>query len=165
MVRSRPLAQRGQRTPCDTDGNRSLSWGEFRSFGNAMDFHVHRNGAVRPWSDEELMKVFREANRLEEDGEGEELDDPVVCAIACYQAGMYHLKKERLDYKVEDEVSMSVEQIFALIDDDHNGVLTREEVVDAAYKLEMTSEEAGLLFDVLDRDGSGTLTQDEFESR
>jgi Ca2+-binding EF-hand superfamily protein len=58
----------------------------------------------------------------------------------------------------------SLAELFALIDLNGDGELSKDEVVAAAGLLNMTPEEAGRLFDSLDVDGSGTLSKEEFSA-
>lgn len=57
--------------------------------------------------------------------------------------------------------TLSVNDLFRLLDGNQDGTLTREEVVAGCDKLDLTEDEAGALFAELDADGSGTLAQDE----
>jgi Ca2+-binding EF-hand superfamily protein len=56
---------------------------------------------------------------------------------------------------------LNVNQIFELLDGDHDGTLSRDEMVAGAAKLDLSEDEAGELFDAHDKDGSGVLTKQE----
>ena len=58
----------------------------------------------------------------------------------------------------------TIAKLFAAADADRSGTLSRDEVVrnsELLAKLKMTAEEAGALFDDLDKDGSGFLSHKE----
>jgi hypothetical protein len=54
--------------------------------------------------------------------------------------------------------------LFNQVDVSGDGLLSRDELVAAAHVLNMTPEEAGLFFDSVDVDGSGTLDKREIET-
>ena len=53
--------------------------------------------------------------------------------------------------------------LFKTLDINNDGVLTREEVVEGALLLGMSKVEAGVFFDLIDRDGDGALELKEVE--
>lgn len=59
----------------------------------------------------------------------------------------------------EEAKLLTVDELFVLLDVNGSGQLTRDEVVSAADKLNLTQEEAALLFDEMNTDYSGTLTR------
>mmetsp|Transcript_3707 Transcript_3707/g.8730 ORF Transcript_3707/g.8730 Transcript_3707/m.8730 type:complete len:124 (+) Transcript_3707:274-645(+) len=56
--------------------------------------YVSRSGQRRPFSEMELMQLFKNANNLEDGVDDGELEDPAIAAIACYQAGMFHPERD-----------------------------------------------------------------------
>lgn len=54
--------------------------------------------------------------------------------------------------------------VFAAIDKNHDGDLSKAEIVEAAEKINMTKEEAEQLFDQLDANGDGKVTWEEFHN-
>ena len=60
------------------------------------------------------------------------------------------------------EQAMTIDELFAKVDVNNDGKLTKDEVVGAAGMLGMTSAEAATLFDRLDTSGNGMLTKEEF---
>ena len=66
--------------------------------------------------------------------------------------------------KVSPDVAGQAEQLFALLDDDHDGLLTKAEFVGQAAALDMSEAEAATLFDLLDMDGDGEIDRSEFTS-
>ena len=43
----------------DTNSSNTLSWEEFRAMGNVVGLHCHRNGVQEPFSEDELLSVFK----------------------------------------------------------------------------------------------------------
>ena len=69
------------------------------------------------------------------------------------------------DAKYSSEASqqtMNLDELFAKVDINNDGELTKDEVVGAAEMLGMTPAEAATLFDSLDTSGNGKLTKEEF---
>ena len=56
-----------------------------------------------------------------------------------------------------------VDKLFDILDKDNNGVLRRQEVINAAEVLRMTEAEASSFFDSLDSQDHGYLTRAEFQ--
>jgi len=55
-----------------------------------MNTKAYRNGEMAPFSEDELLDIFKSANSYEDGNDDDELEDPVIAAITCYQAGMYY---------------------------------------------------------------------------
>lgn len=64
---------------------------------------------------------------------------------------------------LEEADNIDRDHLFDLLDENHDGQLTREEVVHQAPQLEMTPEEAEALFKKLDSAEHGYLTRSEFK--
>ena len=47
----------------DENGSNSLSWDEFRTLGAHVGLHCHRNGAQKPFTEDELLAVFKVAKK------------------------------------------------------------------------------------------------------
>ena len=76
------------------------------------------------------------------------------------------MKRGRTKKKKDMSADMikQVHELFELLDGDHNGLVTREEVVAQASLLQVSDAEAAALFDALDVDGDGELSRAEFTS-
>ena len=67
------------------------------------------------------------------------------------------------DTSISKIKNLGVKELFEMLDRNADGLLTRAEVVAGSDKLELTAEEAASLFDELDQDGSGELSQTEMK--
>jgi len=74
-----------------------------------------------------------------------------------------HEKATPKDESISTIMKLGVKELFEMLDGNADGLLTRAEVIAGSEKLELTAEEAASLFDELDVDGSGELSQTEMK--
>ena len=70
--------------------------------------------------------------------------------------------KERAASRQKDDGEGDLSSVFAQLDTDCDGTLTRDEIVKNCHLLKLSAEEANQLFDKLDADGDGELSIEEF---
>mmetsp|Transcript_58847 Transcript_58847/g.118179 ORF Transcript_58847/g.118179 Transcript_58847/m.118179 type:complete len:212 (+) Transcript_58847:228-863(+) len=64
----------------------------------------------------------------------------------------------------DNRIKQRESQIFAMLDVNSDGTLSKFEIIEAAAKINMTEAEAAALFDQLDINGDGRLTWEEFHN-
>lgn len=92
--------------------------------------------------------------------DGHTLNDSTLMRIV----GMNRGEVERLREVIAnaEKPSDTLETVFNMVDLDGNGDLSKDEMIAAADKLNMTADQAAKLFEALDEDGSGHISKNEF---